>query len=145
MVGIGRDVRIADLLQTRRGRVVLQVGSLVLIGIPLRNWRSPGARIVGIEMVDAHTGGPLTIRSVVISDVVGKLFAAAVRRVSQPLEARSMAAQKRVQDLAPEMAALQREHAGDRAAEQKALMAFYKANGVNPLRVCPTKCVWFVV
>lgn len=44
----------------------LQVASrlaVVGIGVRLRNRRTPGARLTGMRVIDAHTGGPMTARS----------------------------------------------------------------------------------
>ena len=123
----------ARFVQSTRGQLVLRLGSLVLVGVPLRNWRSPGARIAGIQLVDARTGGLVTVRSVVVRDLAGAAFGFLVRRLTAPLQARSQAAQNRLRALGPQMAALERWHADDRAAQQQAFNEFYKANGVNPL------------
>jgi uncharacterized RDD family membrane protein YckC len=40
------------------------------IEIRLRNWRSPGARAMGLRRVDVRTGGPVSIRSAFIRNAV---------------------------------------------------------------------------
>jgi uncharacterized RDD family membrane protein YckC len=107
--------------------------SLALIGVPLRNWRTPGARITGIRSVDKRTGGPVTVHSALVGEAAGAAFGFLVRRLTAPLHARSHATQAKLQTLGPEMTALQRAYADDRDAQPHAFQDFYKANDVNPL------------
>lgn len=45
------------------GQLALWFASLTFVAIPFRNGQSPGMRAAGIQMVDARSGGPVSIRS----------------------------------------------------------------------------------
>jgi uncharacterized RDD family membrane protein YckC len=129
-----RRRRVMNRLRSRPARFLVQVLSVALIGVPLRNWRSPGARIAGIRIVDAQTGGAVTVRSVLI----GAAFDAALRLLLKPLIAparrRSEAEAARLQEMAPQVGSLRREHAEDPVAERQAITNLYTADDVNPSR-----------
>jgi 60Kd inner membrane protein len=111
------------------------VSSAISMGLEvgLRNWRSPGARLLGIRRVDAATGGPISIRSIVIHHFAARLLSAPFLELARPLQRREM---ERMQELAPLIAELRREHADDQEAMERAMMEFYAENRVNPLRSC---------
>lgn len=104
------------------GRLALQLCGFVL-GVLLTGRQSPGSRIVGIRLVDARTGGPVSRRQAILR--VG------VRQAWQALTKRSIAPPVRhkpdeVPDLRSEVEALKREHADDQEAFQLAMMRFHE-------------------
>jgi hypothetical protein len=64
--------------QLRHWRWVALAGSLPLAVVG-RNWRSPGCRVLKLRMIDARTGGPVTVRGALIRWGV----ATAVRSVNE--------------------------------------------------------------
>jgi hypothetical protein len=128
-----RRRRIGERLRSKPAQVMIRMVSVAL-AVPMRNWRSPGARIVGLRVVDARTGGPVTVRSVILGSAVDAAFGLAIKPLTAPGRRRSEAENARLQEIEPQTQALRRQHAGDRRAERKAIAALYKANGVNPLR-----------
>jgi hypothetical protein len=98
-----------------------------------RNWRSPGFRMVGLRRVDARTGGPISVRSVLI----GMLFDQARQATTRPLvQCRAHRERDRLRELAPKLKEIQHKHEADLQAQRRAMMEFYKANQVNPLAGC---------
>jgi YidC/Oxa1 family membrane protein insertase len=59
-----------------------------------------------------------------------------VRLVLYPLSAKQIRSQRAMQELQPRINEIREQHKDDREAQSKALMAFYKANKVNPLSSC---------
>ncbi|HTU32123.1 MAG TPA: YidC/Oxa1 family membrane protein insertase [Solirubrobacteraceae bacterium] len=125
--------RAARLYESKPGQVLLHVISITLVEVPLRNWRSPGARIAGIRVVDARTGGPVTVRSAILGEEFGKVFGLLIRPLTNRLRRRSEADRARLRELQPQIESLGRQYADDGAARQKAIMDLYKAHHVNPL------------
>jgi hypothetical protein len=125
--------RAHEWFRTRNGRVAFHIGSLLLIGIPSRNLRSPGGWMTGIKTVDARTGGPVKIRSVVIANVAGLATGQVTKRLTRPLVAKADRAEQRRALLTEQVEQLRREYADDPAAQTEAIMSLYKANDVNPL------------
>ena len=64
------------------------------------------------------------------------LFTLIVRLVLFPLSVTSLRSSRRMQLLAPQLKALQRQHKGDRQAMGQAQMELYRQHGVNPLMGC---------
>ncbi len=64
------------------------------------------------------------------------LFTLAVMLVLSPLAIKSTRSMIRMQRLQPEMKKLQAKHKDDREALNREMMAFYKANNVNPFSSC---------
>jgi uncharacterized RDD family membrane protein YckC len=101
--------------------------------VPTRNWRSPGWQLLGLRRVDAHTGGPVGVRSALIRDAVS----AAERALSRPLLRRAWRrSSERTAELQPRIDELKRAHADDSVALQRALMELYKDEKLNPLAPC---------
>ena len=111
------------------------VSSAVSMGLEvgLRNSRSPGARLLGIRRVSASTGGPISIGSVIVHQLVARLLTAPMIEIMRPLQRRQM---DRMKELAPRLKELEREQPDDPAARQRAMVQFYKENKVHPLRSC---------
>lgn len=129
-----------QLAQSMPRRVLLRALSVAFLSVPMRNWRSPGARITGIRVVDARTRGPVSVRSVLIGEAFDRTYAFLFRRLTAPLRHQSDADRERLRELRPQMTALQREHADDRAAEREAMMDSYRANDLNPMT--SSSCAW---
>jgi YidC/Oxa1 family membrane protein insertase len=64
------------------------------------------------------------------------LFTLAIMLVLSPLAIKSTRSMIRMQRLQPEMKKLQAKHKDDREALNREMMAFYKANNVNPFSSC---------
>ena len=128
-----RRRRIVERLRSKPAQVTIRMVSAAL-AVPMRNWRSPGARVLGLRVVDARTGGLVTVRSVILGAAVDAAFGLAIKPLTAPGRHRSEAENARLQEIEPRVQALRRQHAGDRRAERKAVAALYKASGVNPLR-----------
>ncbi len=108
-------------------------GASAGLALASRNWRSPGFQLVGLRRVDAQTGGPVAIRSVVI----GALFDQSRQAITQRLfGARAQLQRERMSRLGPELTAVSRKHAGDPQAQQRAVIEFYEANDIDPLAGC---------
>lgn len=115
-------------------RVRLTMGAVGTAGaIGFRNGRSPGARLLGIRTVDARTGGPVSVRSVVIHQLVTHLSSSLSRELVRPLQKRES---DRLRDLRPAMDEIRREHAGDTDAKNAAMMRLYTEHDVNQFRTC---------
>jgi hypothetical protein len=126
------DGAIPELRQDRRWGTVSAAASAGL-QVGARNWRSPGYRALGLRRVDVRTGGPVTVRSAIIQAAVSDLLSRTIRSLIQPWQARRM---ERLQAIQAEMKEAQRTHAGDREAQQRALMEIFKRENVNPLTSC---------
>jgi hypothetical protein len=121
---------VTEFVQSRRGQRVVWGAFLLLVGIPLRNSRGPGARITGIQIVDVRSGGPVTVRSAVLGAFVDALWRRLIRRLMAPVDARSDANRARRQALEPQLSELLRPHAGDGAAQMKIREELYKAHDI---------------
>jgi hypothetical protein len=98
-----------------------------------RNWRGPGFRVVGLRRVDARTGGPVGVRSVLI----GVLFDLARQSAARPLfRARARRERHRRRELAPKLNEIERKHVANRQARRRAVREFHKENKVNPVAGC---------
>ncbi len=113
----------------RRVGPVLSVASAV----GLRNWRSPGMRLMRIHREDMRTGGPVTIRSVLTRHLVERARGRVMRRLTG---ARFERHQAQVQALQEDVDAARRAHPDDPAAQQRAIMQVYRDAGVNPAGCC---------
>src|SRR5581483_5036338 len=72
---------------TRPWRLAL-FGLSLALDARIRNWRSPGDRALGLRRVDVRTGGPVSIRSVVVRSVATHLFTQSTRLALRPWEKR---------------------------------------------------------
>ncbi len=116
------------MMTTRRVRAF--AWAVRLVSLPARNRRSPGKALVGIRTVDARSGGPVSLRSAVVGQLVELAYEQLVRRVRAPTrrryERRRVDAERRVQEI-------RATHAGDSEAIQAATAQVYRDNGVNCL------------
>lgn len=118
--------------QSRSLRAAI-AGAAVGLGVAGRNWRGPGFRIVGLRRVDARTGGPVSVRS----GLIGVLFTQARSGVTKPLlRAGSDRERHRIDQLAPKLREIERLHAADRQAHQRAVRELYETNDVSVLAGC---------
>ena len=125
----GIQHRTAEFLQSPVVGAALQ-GAGAGLAIANRNWRSPGFRVVGLRRVDARTGGPISVRSVLI----GVLFDQARQAATRPLfRSRAHRERDRLRELAPQLKEIQHKYEADPQAQQRAMKEFYKANQVNPV------------
>jgi uncharacterized RDD family membrane protein YckC len=118
-------------LPPRLFRTITAVGHAA--AVPGRNWRGPGSLLLRTRLADGRTGGPVTVRSAFILTAVSGIEQEAVRplirRAASRMKTRSAA-------LKPRMDEIRRATAGDKEAQQRALMDLYQAEGVNPLAGC---------
>lgn len=108
-------------------------GASAGLAIPTRNWRSPGYRLVGLRRVDARTGGPVSVRSVLIGQSFDQVWQPAWGSL---FRSRLQRHQTRLQALAPQLRAVQRRAASDPQARSRAIKEFYASNSVNPVGAC---------
>jgi hypothetical protein len=73
--------------ESRRWQIALSVG-VVPIEVRMRNWRSPGMRVMGLRRADARTGGPVTVRSLLVRKAVVTAWQDLVRRALRPSDER---------------------------------------------------------
>ena len=104
------------------------------IEIRLRNWRSPGARAMGLRRVDARTGGPVSVRSAVIRNVVDTASQELYRLVQRPFQARLSERHRAVQ---AELRELRRTRGDDDDAQQRAsIKEVYRRHNLRPWSSC---------
>jgi uncharacterized RDD family membrane protein YckC len=123
-----------------RTRMLIEVVGLAF-ELDSRNARGLGARAMRIRRVDALTGGPVTVRSALIRNWVQRATSAGFRPLAKRASEQSA---ERMQALQPQIEELQRAHADDEAAQQQALMRFYRVHKVNPLGSCAPPLLPFV-
>jgi hypothetical protein len=122
----------AEFLQSRLVRAALQGGGggLAVAG---RNWRSVGFTVVGLRRVDAHTAGPVSVRSALI----GAVFNEAQQAVTGPLfRSRARRERDRLGGLRPKLKEIEHQYEADPEARQRAMIEFYEANKINPTGEC---------
>ena len=102
------------------------------LGVLSRNWRGPGSRLLGLRRVDAHTGGPISVRSALVDEVLFAAWGAVTRPL---LPSRVKRDRDRLVALRPQEKELERKYADDPQRRQRALLDFYKSNGVDPFKV----------
>jgi 60Kd inner membrane protein len=84
---------------------------------------------MGLRRVEARSGRPPGLAAAIVLDSVPRIVKLIVASAVEP---RAKLSIERVRELQPQLRAIQRQHADDRAAQQQALMSFYKAHQVNP-------------
>jgi hypothetical protein len=114
---------------TGRWRWAILVGGSAL-EVSARNWRSPGARLLGLRRVDVHAGGPVPIRSALVTYGVRTAWRESTRRLLAPIEKRSS---QRAAAFRAQAREIRRPHAGDRETKQRALAEESRADGRNCL------------
>ena len=115
-----------------RWQVMMWVATAPL-EIALRNWRSPGARAMGLRRVDARTGGPVSVRSAVTRKAVETAARELNRRVDRPFQRRFT---ERVEAMQAEMREARRAQAGDRDARERAAAEVLRRHHVRPWGPC---------
>jgi hypothetical protein len=108
-------------------------GASAGLAVAGRNWRGPGFRLFGLRRVDARTGGIVHVRSA----LVGAWFDQAWQTQTRQLFGSCAKRQRdHISALEPQLAAVQRDYAGDPQARQRAVMDFYKTHEINPFAGC---------
>jgi hypothetical protein len=115
-----------------RTQMLIEVVALTL-ELDSRNRRSLGARAMRIRRGDVLTGGSVTLRSALIRHWAQQAISAGLRPFAKRASQRST---ERMQALQPQLKELQRANADDKAAQQQALMSFYREHNVNPFLSC---------
>ena len=115
-------------VQSRRWGLALE-GASVPIEVWLRNSRSPGARALGLRRVDARTGGPISVRSVLVRTAFQTVSRELRRPVNRPFERRLA---ERGELVEAELAEVRRIHANDAKARARASLDVYKRHGFGP-------------
>lgn len=92
-------------------------GAGLAIEIGLRNWRSPGARAMGLRRVDARAGGPVTVRGVLMRNAVDTASSELNRWVQRPFQERVA---ERQRALRAELMEVRRAQGDDDEAELRA-------------------------
>jgi hypothetical protein len=127
-----RDFGRSPLKLTLRTRMLFEVVGLTL-ELGSINRRSLGARVMRIRRADTRTGGPVSVRSGLIRNLARRASGAVLARLASRATKRYT---ERMQALQPQLKELQRAHRDDKAAQQEALMRFYREHNVNPLGSC---------
>jgi uncharacterized RDD family membrane protein YckC len=93
-----------------------------------RNWRSPGRRVAGTRRVDARTGGPVTVRAVLVEQLAQagskRLTRPLIQHVFQSSRERNEAARLRIDEM-------RRAHGGDAERVQEETMRIYREENVS--------------
>jgi hypothetical protein len=100
-------------------------------------------RVAGIQMVDARSGGPVSIRSAVIGAAVDAAWRRLISRLTGPLKAHAEDARRRREALEPQLKELLAPHAGDHAAQMRIREEFYNAHGIRSID--ESDCLWGVM
>ncbi len=120
------------LTSSKRVSIALRVFAFVL-NVLLTGRRGPGSRIVGIRLVDARTGGPVSLRQATLRAGSRQGWQFLVRRLTARL---GKAEQFKHRDLQSKIETLKRAHEDDHDAFQHAMMEMYKENQVRPYLSC---------
>jgi len=126
--GGGDASSFGPVMQSRRWQLALE-GAEAPIEIWLRNSRSPGARALGLRRVDARTGGPISVQSVLVRMAFQTVWRESRRRVDRPFLRRLAERRELVE---AEIAEVQRIHADDAEARGRASLDIYKRHGFGP-------------
>lgn len=113
-------------------RIALGAASAA-VQVRTRNLRGPGARLLRLRRVDLVSGGPVTVRSALVSGLFDWAWQAGSKRLLAPLRRRQKA---RIDALEPELEALRAQHEDDEAAHHRAIAELYARHGINPLMGC---------
>lgn len=117
------------LVGTRRWHTAAVAGAAACIAVRGRNWRGVGFRVVGLRRVDALTDRSVSVRSA----LAGVAFDQAQQRTVKLLAGSpARRARSPASELGPRLREIEREHAGDREARDRAVMDLYTSNEVNP-------------
>ena len=128
-----RSERVLSALRSPCATWALRLGGDVAL-LPTRNWRSPGYRLAAIRTVDARTGGPVSVRSELVGQLVTIVCERLTRRALAPVtrahERRHEAARRRIEEA-------RRAHEGPEAAE-RAVMEAIRSEQVSCLPALAT-------
>jgi hypothetical protein len=124
--------RFADALQARPVKLGLRMLALVLT-LRRAESRSLGFRLLGLRLVDAHSGGEPSRRQRLVREIAPRLWQALHQRLLPVRTPSASPAQERVRD---EIAAAHSAHADDQAALQQAVMQVYRDNRVDARVSC---------
>jgi uncharacterized RDD family membrane protein YckC len=105
--------RVNGVLETRHANGAIGLASTVA-GVGLRNARSPGMKAMHLRRVDVRSGGPVSLRSAIIQQLVGFAWGRLARQVWRPAFERY---QVRTAALAAEQREFHRRHPDDPHAD----------------------------
>ena len=105
----------------------------VPIEVRMRNWRSPGDRAMGLRRVDARTGGPVSVRSALVSGAVRTAWSELDRLVQRPSQRRF---EERRRFVKAELSEARGYHEGDPEAQKRAMFEVAKRYPLRPWTWC---------
>jgi hypothetical protein len=105
----------------------------VPIEVRMRNRRSPGDRAMGIRRVDARTGGPVSVRSILVSEAVRTAWSELHRLVQRPSQRRF---EERRRLVKAELSEARGYHEGDTEAQKRAMLEVAKRYRLRPWSWC---------
>ena len=105
----------------------------VPIDVRMRNWRSPGDRVMGLRRVDAGTGGPVSVRSAFVSEAVRTAWSELSRLVQRPSQRRF---EERRRFVKAALIAARGYHEGDAEAQKRAMLEVAKRYRLRPWSWC---------
>lgn len=111
-------------------------GALLTLELDRRNPRWPGARVVRLRHVDRRTGGPLSVRNVLVRNATSQIQQALTEPLYDKFKSPAAETKAAREALKPELTELAREYAEDPRGHLKAAAALYHAEGVIELRTC---------
>jgi uncharacterized RDD family membrane protein YckC len=116
-----------------RGRLAMWAVSAP-IEIGLRNWRSPGARAMGLRRVDVRTGGPVSVRSAVMRNAVDTASSELNRWLQRPFNERFAERQRALQT---DLSELRQAYPDDDEGELRArTREVYRRHNLRPWEGC---------
>lgn len=101
----------------------------VPIDVRMRNWRSPGDRAMGLRRVDAGTGGPVSVRSALVSEAVRTAWSELSRLVQRPSQRRF---EERRRLVKAALIQARGYHEGDAEAQKRAMFEVAKRYPLRP-------------
>lgn len=113
-----------------------RVGSRVAwvpIEVRMRNRRSPGDRAMGLRRVDARTGGPVSVRSVLVIEAVRTAWSELNRLVQRPSQRRF---EERRRFIKAELSEARGYQEGDTEAQKRAMFEVAKRYRLRPWSWC---------
>ena len=117
----------AKLAESRSLRLSLLVSSFALEVLG-RNWRTPGSKITGIRLADAHTGEPVNVRQAIIRATVRRVWQLLTKRATAPFK---RPVPRQSEDLQAGIEALRGQYEGDPEGLQQALMIYHREHAVQ--------------
>ena len=118
--------------ESRRWQIALSVGA-VPIEVRMRNWRSPGMRLMGLLRADVRTGGPVTVRSLLVRKAVVTAWQQLVRRLLRPSDERF---RERAKLMRADLEEARQRHADDPEALDRARREITERQHVRPWISC---------